>query len=119
MPVFARHNELVWEQRKAALMSHPLGTLVAGGKKDVVLTPQLAAKPGKVAIYGWHRVNGVAIQPLYLGHRRGVSTLAAEPLADDARRALRVLPPVHGRGVRSEGKIMHRPAREVALHVVG
>lgn len=68
MPVFAQHNELVWEQRKAALTAHPLGTLVAGNKKDVVLTPQLAAKPGKVAIYGWHRTNGVAIQPLYLGH---------------------------------------------------
>lgn len=68
MPVFARHNELVGEQRKAALTAHPLGTLVAGDKKDVVLTPQLAAKPGKVAIYGWHRLNGVAIQPLYLGH---------------------------------------------------
>jgi len=68
LPVFARHNELVWEQRKAALAAHPPGTLVAGDKKDVVLTPQLAAKPGKVAIYGWHRTNGVAIQPLYLGH---------------------------------------------------
>jgi len=68
LPVFARHNELVWEQRRAALAAHPLGTLVAGQKKDVVLTPQLAAKPGKVAIYGWHRTNGVAIQPLYLGH---------------------------------------------------
>lgn len=68
VPVFTRHNELVWEQRKAALATHPLGTLIAGQKKDVVLTPQLAAKPGKVAIYGWHRTNGVAIQPLYLGH---------------------------------------------------
>lgn len=68
LPVFARHNELVWEQRKAALATHPLGTLVAGQKKDLVFTPQLAAKPGKVAIYGWHRTNGVAIQPLYLGH---------------------------------------------------
>ena len=60
VPVFARHNELVWEQRKAALAAHPLGTLVAGDKKDIVLTPQHAAKPGKVAIYGWHRTNGVA-----------------------------------------------------------
>lgn len=68
MPVFLRHNELVWEQRQASLASHPLGTLLAGAKKDVVYTPQLATKPGKVAIYGWHRPNGVPIQPLYLGH---------------------------------------------------
>ncbi len=68
LPVFAQHNELVWEQRKATLAQHPPGALVAGHKKDVVRTPQLAAKPGKVAIYGWHRTNGVAIQPLYLGH---------------------------------------------------
>lgn len=68
LPVFARHNELVWAQRQALLASHPLGTLVAGQKKDVVLTPQLATKPGKVAIYGWHHTNGIAIQPLYLGH---------------------------------------------------
>ena len=54
--------------RMLALAAHPLGTLVAGDKKDIVLTPQHAAKPGKVAIYGWHRTNGVAIQPLYLGH---------------------------------------------------
>lgn len=68
LPVFAQHNELVWEQRNASLAQHPLGTLVAGQKKDVVWTPQLITKPGKVAIYGWHRTNGVAIQPLYLGH---------------------------------------------------
>lgn len=68
LSVFARHNELVWEQRKTALATHPLGALVAGQKKDLVSTPQLAVKPGKVAIYGWHRTNGVAIQPLYLGH---------------------------------------------------
>ena len=68
LPVFTRHNEIVWEQRKAALVAHPLGTLVAGQKKDLVFTPQLTAKPGKVAIYGWHRTNGFAIQPLYLGH---------------------------------------------------
>lgn len=42
--------------------------LIAGIKKDVVITTQLKSKPGKVAIYGWHRINGKAIQPLYTGH---------------------------------------------------
>lgn len=42
--------------------------LVAGHKKDVVITNRLAAKPKNVAIFGWHRPNGRPIQPLYLGH---------------------------------------------------
>jgi len=42
--------------------------IVAGHKKDVVLTPRLAVAPGRVAIYGWHRAAGTPIQPLFLGH---------------------------------------------------
>jgi pimeloyl-ACP methyl ester carboxylesterase len=68
VPVFAQHNDIVRTQRVADVKSHPLGTLVAGNKKDVVLTTRLINAPTKVAIYGWHRTNGVAIQPLYLGH---------------------------------------------------
>ena len=66
--VFVQHNVIVHAQRVSVLAAHPLGTLVAGDKKDVVLTPQLTAAPGKVAIYGWHRPDGRAIQPLFLGH---------------------------------------------------
>jgi hypothetical protein len=68
LPVFAQHNELVRAQRDQHRQSHPPGVLVAGNKKDVVITPQLGGAPGKVAIYGWHQTNGVPIQPLYLGH---------------------------------------------------
>jgi len=39
-----------------------LGALVAGHKKDVVVTPHLMA--GRVAIFGWHRLSGDPIQPL-------------------------------------------------------
>jgi hypothetical protein len=44
--------------------------LVAGIKKDVVITDMLtrSAKKNRVAIYGWHLLNGKAIQPLYTGH---------------------------------------------------
>jgi pimeloyl-ACP methyl ester carboxylesterase len=66
--VFALHNEMVRTQRLESLAAHPPGALVAGPQKDVVICPQLAGAPGKVAIYGWHRTNGVAIQSLYLGH---------------------------------------------------
>ena len=41
---------------------------LGGIKKDVVVTPLLASNPGRVAIYGWHQLNGTPIQPLYLGH---------------------------------------------------
>lgn len=66
--VFSNHNAIVRQQRAEQLSMHPLGALVAGHKKDLVLTPRLAQAPGKVAIYGWHRTNGEPIQPLYLGH---------------------------------------------------
>jgi hypothetical protein len=68
VPVFARHNETIRAQRMALTNSLPLGALVAGHKKDVVISARLAAVTNKVAIYGWHQTNGVAIQPLYLGH---------------------------------------------------
>lgn len=68
MAVFLEHNAMVWTQRVAWLKTFPLGVLVAGHKKDIVVTPRLASAPGKVAIYGWQRTNGLPIQPLYLGH---------------------------------------------------
>lgn len=42
--------------------------LIAGQKKDVVLSNKLDKTRGKVAIYGWHRLNGKAIQPLSTVH---------------------------------------------------
>ncbi|MHB8637175.1 MAG: hypothetical protein ACYC96_11965 [Fimbriimonadaceae bacterium] len=66
--VFEAHNQTVWAQRSTYLASFPLGSLVAGDKKDIVVCKALAANPGHVAIYGWHRLDGAPIQPLYLGH---------------------------------------------------
>jgi len=50
------------------LKDFPLGALVAGHQKDIVISAKLVSAPGKVAIYGWHQTNGAPIQPLYLGH---------------------------------------------------
>jgi len=66
--VFAQHNSQLRTQRVSSTGMHPLGTLVAGQKKDMVITPRLTNAPGKVAIYGWHKPDGLPIQPLYLGH---------------------------------------------------
>jgi hypothetical protein len=61
---FVQHNDIIEQQRAGK----PLGQLVAGHKKDVVITNGLKEKPNKVAIYGWHKLDGKPIQPLYLGH---------------------------------------------------
>jgi hypothetical protein len=66
VPVFLEHNEIVRTQLLASVSSP--NALSAGHKKDVVITTRLTTATNKVAIYGWHRTNGVAIQPLYLDH---------------------------------------------------
>jgi hypothetical protein len=73
VPVFIRHNEMVKAPRAAALPSFPLGVLVAGHKKDVIISNLIrvgtrAATPSPVVIYGWHMLDGAAIQPAYNGH---------------------------------------------------
>ncbi|MGV3761986.1 hypothetical protein [Parapedobacter sp.] len=44
--------------------------LIAGIKKDVVISYAIARdkRPNRVAIYGWHKSDGLPIQPLYTGH---------------------------------------------------
>lgn len=70
VPVFMDHDKLVHTQRAASLAAYPLGSLVAGNKKDVVISNKIYAPDGKprVVIYGWHKPDGKAIQPLYNGH---------------------------------------------------
>lgn len=63
-PTMRQHHLRIEEQRNGR------PGLVAGIKKDVVITSLIGA-PGKrdrVAIYGWHRLDGKPIQPLYTGH---------------------------------------------------
>lgn len=66
--VFVQHADVVRSQREPRLVTAPLGALIAGHKKDVVITARLEGREGKVAIYGWHRTNGAPIQPLFTGH---------------------------------------------------
>jgi hypothetical protein len=68
LAAFSLHNEMVRTQRAAFAQSHPLGTLVAGHKKDVVISAKLTYLTNRVAICGWHRSDGTPIQPLYAGH---------------------------------------------------
>jgi len=61
---FLQHHRAIETQLDAGAR----GTLVAGIKKDVVVTNRLSERPQRVAIYGWHYTNGDPIQPLYVGH---------------------------------------------------
>jgi hypothetical protein len=61
---FMKHNDMIEAQRG----HKPPGPLIAGIKKDVVISNRLKEKPNKVAIYGWHKPDGKPIQPLYVGH---------------------------------------------------
>ena len=63
-PTFWQHHLIIEGQRKGRK------GLIAGIQKDMVQTERLKAYPNndRVAIYGWHQLNGKPIQPLYLGH---------------------------------------------------
>jgi hypothetical protein len=56
--IFEYHNQLIQQQLKEK--NHQLGELVAGSKKDVVLSNDLI--PGRLAIHGMHEENGKPIQ---------------------------------------------------------
>jgi hypothetical protein len=64
MPTMYQHHLIIEDQRKGR------NGLIAGIKKDIVISGKMLkdAKPGRVAIYGWHQLNGNPIQPLYTGH---------------------------------------------------
>jgi len=63
---FSEHNAQIERQRIEA--GGKFGELVAGIKKDIVLSSRIAKQPGKVVIYGWHKPDGKPIQPVYSGH---------------------------------------------------
>lgn len=62
---FWRHNEIIEDQ----LSGKQKGLLVAGHKKDIVVSAGLRKQPDHMAIYGWHNINGDPIQPLSLVHK--------------------------------------------------
>lgn len=63
---FVEHNSQIELQKKEAGGQN--GQLIAGIKKDIILSHQLSDLSNKVIIYGWHQLDGKPIQPVYAGH---------------------------------------------------
>ena len=63
---FTLHNSQIEKQKVDANGKN--GQLIAGIKKDIILSNRLANSPNKVVIYGWHKLDGKPIQPVYSGH---------------------------------------------------
>ncbi|MFH1375011.1 MAG: hypothetical protein ABII79_14600 [bacterium] len=87
---YVRHNQLIEDQRRG----RPLGELLAGHKKDVVLSNRLFG-PERIAIYGWHRISGEPIQPLstvhgarYADYSHGIRLVYAQVCIDGELRSI-------------------------------
>lgn len=69
VPVFSAHHEIVLNQLQALGSSYKQGNLTAGNKKDIIISNKIYGQPTpRVVIYGWHKLDGKAIQPVYNKH---------------------------------------------------
>lgn len=87
------HSTLIAQQRR--VLGITPGALSAGDKKDLVLTNLLWHFRDRVAIYGWHRISGRAIQPLsivhgwrYADYSHGVRLISTLAWVDGSPRSL-------------------------------
>lgn len=70
VPLFIRHDKMVKAQLDSLGINYKQGSLTAGNKKDVIISNRIYNDTSAyhVVIYGWHRLNGKAIQPVYARH---------------------------------------------------
>ena len=69
VPVFIAHNKTVLKQLDDFKQLHSQSALTAGNKKDIIISNKIYAQPTpRVVIYGWHKLDGKAIQPVYNKH---------------------------------------------------
>lgn len=90
---YRMHNAMIDTQSEARDFRR--NALVAGHKKDVVLTNRLLRNPGRIAIYGWHRAPGMPIQPLstlhgagYVDYSHGIRLVAPMALMEGRMRSV-------------------------------
>ena len=91
---FLQHHRIIEKQ----LAGKGRSVFVAGSKKDVVVTNRLLEKANRVAIFGWHSLNGEPIQPVYAGHvdwyvdySHGIRPVRRWMLVDGARRSFEAI----------------------------
>lgn len=90
----------------------PLGRLIAGNKKDVVISNRVEQHSGRVAIYGWHQPDGKPIQGLstvhentYADYSHGIRLIGGTMTVDGVERPLQEVlrDPVLSRLLSDEG----------------
>jgi len=128
---YQKHNRKIAQQRIARDI--PLGALVAGHKKDVVITNRLAHMPDRIAIYGWQKSGGIPIQPLstvhgagYADYSHGIRLVSDFVLIDGKLRSIYgVLQDPQTASVLSEEgpidqltKILEIPAQSASLNLI-
>lgn len=93
---YSTHNHLIEDQVHG--VGVPLGALVSGDKKDVVMSNRLATNLGRIAIYGWHRGPGQPIQPLstvhganYADYSHGIRLISEWALVNGRLQSIREL----------------------------
>ena len=111
---YREHQRRIREQR--IKLNAPLGALIAGQKKDVVVSNRLWQKVDRVAIYGWHQHPGAPIQPLstvhgarYADYSHGVRLVSVVAFVNGRARSIFDImedPSLAGI-VSDEGPIMH------------
>lgn len=123
VPVFNEHNEKIEEARIP--MGESLSALIAGHKKDIVITNRLT-EPNKLFIYGWHYPDGTPIQPLsgahndqYVDYSHGVRLINKELMVDGKLYTIKEIlqDPVLYKLLSDENGIMQKteyPTREFA-----
>ncbi len=109
---YQTHNSKIEEQSR--VLGVTPGALISGHKKDVVITRLLAGNPGRIAIYGWHRPNGVPIQPLstvhgacYADYSHGIRLVSETVVVDGQTKSIYdvLLDPVLSHVLSDEGPI--------------
>ncbi len=71
VPVFYQHTDSIKTLFSYIFYNRSADSIIAGHKKDIIISNKIYSSDRnyeRVVIYGWHRLNGNAIQPVYNGH---------------------------------------------------